>query len=201
MATQVVLKAGKRDLSGKGPARRARAAGNLPAVVYGGAEGPLHLVLNTHEAELLFRSISVDNTIINLEVEGESGPVATLIREIQTHPARSQLLHVDFLRIQTGVEVELDVPVQLEGVPDGVRLDHGILEQTVHHLPVRCIPSQIPESIRIDVTGLRVGDSMHVAQLTLPPGVTVLTEQDQTICSVQYPSGGEPKAAEAEAEG
>src|SRR5690606_38114903 len=121
MATQVTLKAGLRSERGKGAARKLRGTGHLPAVVYGADADPVALVLNTHEAELLFHSISVDNTIVNLQIEGQVAPVQTLVREIQTHPIRPQILHVDFLRIQAGVEVELEVPVHLVGTPNGVR--------------------------------------------------------------------------------
>ena len=105
MATQVTLRAEHREGRGKGLARKLRADGQLPAVVYGAGGDPLSIALNTHDAVHLFHSISVDNTIINLEIMGHEAPVPTLVREIQTHPARPEVLHVDFLRIQSGVTV------------------------------------------------------------------------------------------------
>ena len=106
---------------GKDGPGKLRAEGKLPAVVYGAEMAPISLVLNTHEAKLLFHSISVENTIVNLEVEGKKTALPTLVREIQTHPYRPEILHVDFLRIRSGVEVELDVPVHLTGSAKGVR--------------------------------------------------------------------------------
>jgi large subunit ribosomal protein L25 len=219
MATQVSLKAGRREPNKKGGARKLRAAGDVPAVLYGAGVEPLSITLNAHDAELLFRSISVDNTLINLEVEGEKGAVVTLVREIQTHPARQDLLHVDFFRVQMDVEVELEVPLHLEGTAQGVK-DGGVLDQPIHDLPVRCLPTDIPEAIHADVSALNVGDSLRVKDLVAPKGVTILLDGDRTICSVQVPTkleevvapdttqaepeviseGGE-KGEEAEAEG
>lgn len=200
MATQVTLKADRREAKGKGGARKLRAQGGLPAVLYGAGADPLSLKLDTHDTEILFRSISVDNTIINLEVEGEKTPVPTLVREIQTHPARPHILHVDFYRIQMGVEVELEVPVHLEGTPAGVREDGGVLDHMIHELPVRCMPADIPESIVVDVTALEIGDAIHVGDVSVPSGVEVLLDEDRTICSVQMPTKLEVEVPEEAAE-
>jgi large subunit ribosomal protein L25 len=188
MSTDVTLKAGLRDGRGKGAARKLRAAGQLPAVVYGGEDEPLALALSTHDTELLFRSISVENTIVHLEIDGVRAPVQTLVREIQTHPYRPQIVHVDFLRIQKGVAVELDVPVHISGTPKGVRDDGGVLEQTLHSLPIRCIPSAIPEEILVDVSALEIGDNLLVSDLTLPEGVEAMVDGERVICSVQSPT-------------
>jgi large subunit ribosomal protein L25 len=130
----------------------------------------------------------VDNTIVNLEIEGESALVQTLVREIQTHPIRPDILHVDFLRIQMDVEVELDVPLHIHGTPRGVRDDGGVLEQPLHELPVRCLPDRIPEEILVEVANLGIGDSVHVRDLALPEGVEVMLDGDRIVCSVQIPT-------------
>lgn len=200
MATQVTLKAELREERGKGDARKLRAGGTLPAVLYGADADSMSLSLDMHDAEILFHSISVDNTIINLEVDGEKVPVPTLVREIQTHPVRSEILHVDFYRIQAGVEVELDVPVRLEGTPLGVREEGGVLDHTIHELPVRCIPADIPEAIVVDVYELEIGEAIHVRELTIPPGVEVLLDEDRTVCSVQLPTKLEIEVEEVEEE-
>ena len=184
---KATLKAKKRDGSGKGPARTLRREGRVPAVLYGRELEAIHLSVDAHEAERLFHSISVDNTIVDLAVEGEKKPYLTLVREIQTHPWRSALLHVDFLRIQEGVAVDLDVPIRLLGVPAGVRLGGGVLEQMIHDLPIRCEPSRIPEVIELDVTNLEVNDSLRVADLPLPEGVEVRVPGDRAVCSVAIP--------------
>lgn len=187
MATQVTLKAEKRSESGKGAARKLRAAGRVPAVVYGRDVETVEISVDATEAEHLFHSISVENTIVDLDLEGEGDPVPTLVREIQVHPFRPDLLHVDFFRIQAGVKVEVDIPIHLNGVPEGVKHSGGILQQVIHELPVRVLPSKIPSSIEVDVTGLDMGDAIHVGELHLDEDVVPMVEPDQTIASVVAP--------------
>jgi large subunit ribosomal protein L25 len=187
MSMKATLKAQKREGMGKGASRTLRREGRVPAVLYGRDLDTIHLSVDAREAEYLFHAISVDNTIVDLAVDGEKKPYQTLVREIQTHPWKDSLLHIDFLRIQEGVEVDVEIPVELVGVPVGVRLHGGVLEQIVHELEVRCIPSKIPESFELDVSALDLNDSLHVSDLALPEGVEILTSADQTICAVAIP--------------
>jgi len=187
MATEATLKAERRQDTGKGVARKLRQAGKLPAVLYGGHEEPVSLVLDAHEATHLFQAISVENTLIQLQVDGESAPVATLVREVQAHPFKNQILHVDLLRVEKGVELELTVPIALQGTAKGVRDEAGVLEQMVYELPVRCIPSAIPEELPVDISGLAIGDSIHSDQVALPEGVRLLLDEVVTICAVHAP--------------
>lgn len=186
-ATTATLKAEPREAIGKGAARKMRQAGEVPAVVYGRDAETLHLKLNTHDADHLFRHISVDNTIVELHMESEKEPIQTLVREIQTHPWKGHILHVDFYRIQAGVEVDVEVPVELIGTPIGVKMEGGVLEQVIHDLPMRCIPSKIPEVIEVDVSGMEVNDVLHVSDLEFDEGVEVTISLDRTICSVSIP--------------
>lgn len=199
MTDKTILKALRRNGAGKSVARKMRQAGQTPAVLYGGDEEPVHLGLNTHDADYLFRSISVENTIVNLEVEGEKGSVQTLVREIQTHPWKETLLHVDFLRIQKGVAVDVEIPLQLVGTPEGVRLEGGSVEQIIYEIPIRCIPSKIPEVIEVDVSGLNVGDVIHVSDVEFDKDIEVTIAQERTICSVAAPKA-EEEVVEEEAE-
>ena len=187
MANSANLGAQKREGTGKGAARKLRSAGRVPAVLYGRELDPVHLSVDAQEAEHLFYSISVDNTIVALLVEGEKKAYETLVREIQTHPFKSVLLHVDFLRIQKGVAVDVNVPVHLQGVPAGVKNSGGVLEQIIHDLPIRCIPSKIPQSIDIDVEYLEINESVHVYDIEFEEGIEVTVEQKRTICSVAIP--------------
>ena len=156
-------------------------------MVYGKGMEPMGLSLDMQDTEYLFQRISVENTIVDLVIEGGDEPVQTLIREIQGYPDRPGLVHVDFLRIQKGVAVELEIPVSLDGIPVGVRESGGVLEQVINELRVKCIPSKIPEVVSWDVTGLDIGDSVHVYDLDLGEGVEILTDAERTICSVQIP--------------
>lgn len=201
------LKAAYRTDTGKEFARKLRADGRIPAVLYGKDMEAKSLSLDLKETEYLFQRIAVENTILDLLIEGEKEPVQTLIREIQSHPHKPGLLHVDFLRIQKGVAVEVEIPVNLEGVPAGVRESGGVLEQMVNEIRVKCIPSMIPEVVSIDVSRLGVGDSIHVYDIDLGEGVEILVDSDRTICNVAIPrvvaaeeerEEGEEEMAEAE---
>ncbi len=187
MALRATLNAERRTKTGKGVARKLRAGGQVPAVVYGPGAESVSLSLETREVENLFESISVDNTIVSLAVKGEDDEIQTLVRDIQTHPYRPAILHVDFFRIQEGVAVQLEVPVHLLGTPIGVKEEGGVMEQVVHDLPIRCVPALIPESIDLDVSHLTLGDSLHVSDLDMPEGVEVLLEEERTVCSVLMP--------------
>ena len=187
MTKNTVLKAQPRADTGKEAARKLRAEGRIPAVIYGKDMDARGLSLDLQETEYLFQRIAVENTILDLVIEGDGEPVQTLIREIQSYPHKPGLLHVDFLRIQKGVAVEVEIPVSLDGIPIGVREAGGILEQLINEIRVKCIPSKIPEVVSLDVTGLAVGDSLHVSDVDLGEDVDLLVDLDRTICSVQVP--------------
>jgi large subunit ribosomal protein L25 len=187
MTKKTELKAYPRTEKGKEFAKRLRGEGKIPAVIYGKDMEPMGLYLDRQETEHLFYRISVENTIVDLAVEGEKEAFQTLIREIQTEPHKPNILHVDFLRIQKGVAVELEIPVSLEGVPVGVKEGGGVLEQMINEIRVKCIPSLIPEVVSLDVTGLGVGDALHVSDVNLGEGVEILVEPERTICSVAVP--------------
>lgn len=196
------LSAKKRDGSGKGVARKLRQSGRVPAVLYGRGAEAVPLSIDAMEAKHLFAGISVENTIIELQVEGEKSAVQTLVREVQAHPHKKELVHVDFYRLQKGVAVDVSVPVHLEGTPVGVKSHGGNLEHALHELPVRCIPSLIPEAIVVDVSGLGVEEALHVSDLPLPKGVEATVEGDRLVCVVTAPRGaleGEEVETEAQA--
>jgi large subunit ribosomal protein L25 len=199
MAKEVKLRAEKRDEQGKEAARRLRGRGRVPAVLYGKGTESVSLSVEAHEAQLLFQSISVENTIIGLEIDGEKKPVQALIREIQAHPYRPVLFHVDFYRIREGEKLELEIPVHVIGIPEGVRTSGGVLQQSIHEVKVRCLPTEIPSSFDVDVSQLGIGDSLHVSDIVLGEGVEVLLDPDLVICSVALPRAEAPAAAAAEA--
>ena len=187
MSQTTNLNAVKRTDSGKGVARKLRAGGRAPAVVYGQGEDALLLSIDALETMNLFNHISVENTIVELRVEGEKKPIPTLVREVQLHPFKPELLHVDFYMIQEGVMVEVTVPLHVHGDAPGVKLQGGVLQQVEHDLPVRSIPSQIPEDLTVDVSQLQIGDQITAGQLELPEGVTLLLEDDQALVLVSAP--------------
>jgi len=201
MATQVTLNAEARTGRGKGAARKLRATGRVPAVLYGADAESMALSVDATEATHLFQTISVENTIVDLAVDGGKEAIRTLVREVQVHPLRPQLIHIDFLRIQAGVKVDVEIPIHLNGVPQGVRDSGGILQQLIHELPVRVLPSNIPPSVEIDVTGLDLGDSIHVSDLDLGEDVEVQVEEDQTLATVVAPRALAADEEEEDGEG
>ena len=187
MTKNVTLSAEKRTQSGKGVARKLRAVGKIPAVVYGQGAEATPLTLDAHEADVLFRRISVENTIVDLAIEGEKAAVPTLVRDVQVHPFRSQILHVDFYKIEKGVELSVEIPLHLHGTAKGVKNEGGRLQQVIHELSVRCIPSLIPQEIVYDVSHMAIGDVAHVYDLELPEGVTIEIDTDRTIVVIDAP--------------
>ena len=198
MTKKTDLKALERSETGKEAVAKLSAARRIPAVIYGKDMESRGLSLDLQETEYLFQRIAVENTILDLVIEGEKEPVQALIREIQSYPHKPGLLHVDFLRIQKGVAVEVEIPVSLEGIPVGVREAGGILEQLINELRVKCIPSKIPEVISLDVSDLAVGDSLHVYDVDLDDDIDLLVDTGRTICSVQVPKVIEVEVDEEE---
>jgi large subunit ribosomal protein L25 len=197
-----------RENSGKGVARSLRKDGRVPAVIYGHGREPQTLSIHTRDLEKLLEHISAENTVIDLDVDGTAS--RTLIREIQRHPFKRQILHVDFQELVAGEKVIVRVPVILIGVPDGVRMDGGILDQTMRELEVEVDPANIPNHIEVDVTKMVIGSSLHVSDITLPEGVQVVAEDDASVAVVsapravveaaateEAPAGGEPEVIRA----
>ena len=179
------LSAEARTETGKGVARKLRAAGRVPAVIYGHARQAQALSLPTRELEKLLSSISTGSTVVELSVG--SATTKTLIREVQRHPFKKQILHVDFQELVAGEKVSVEIPLVFVGTPEGVRLSGALLEQILHSIEVLVDPANIPNHIDVDVTNLAMGHSLHVRELTLPAGLEVLTDEDATVCAVVAP--------------
>src|SRR6266571_356684 len=179
------LSATPRDGTGKGSARSLRAQGRIPAVIYGHGRAPQSLAIDNRELEKLLSRISAESTVIELSMDGKSA--RTLIREIQRHPFKRQILHVDFQELVAGEKVTVRIPIVLMGIPEGVRQDGGILDQTMRELEIEVDPANIPNHVEVDVNPLRIGDSVHVRDIPLPEGVELVGEADSTVCVVSAP--------------
>jgi large subunit ribosomal protein L25 len=192
------LSASARDNGGKGVARKLRSEGRVPAIVYGHGREPQPLSINTRELERLLDRIAAESTVIDLDIDGKAA--RTLIREIQRHPFKRQILHVDFQELVAGEKITVRLPIVLMGVPDGVRMDGGVLDQTMRELEVEVDPSNIPNHVELDVTSLTIGSSVHVRDIPLPEGVEVLEDEDASVCVVSAPRAAVEEAAPQEAE-
>ena len=188
------LSAQARDRAGKGAARSLRRDGRVPAVIYGHAREPQSLSVATRELDRLLEHISAASTVIELDVDGRS--LRTLIREIQRHPIKRNVLHVDFQELVAGERVSVRVPLVYVGVPEGVRANGGILDQIMHEVQVEADQSSIPNHIDVDVSGMAIAATLHVSDLTLPEGVTALDDASLTVCTVSAPRVSEETTAE-----
>ena len=197
MTGKTGLAARRRNETGKGAARRLRMAGKVPAVLYGKDQEPVSLTLDATEALHLFHSISVENTIVNVRIDDDKEELETLVREIQMHPYRPDIVHVDFYCIERGVALEVDIPANYIGTPLGVR-EGGSLEVILHEFRVECLPSNIPETIEVDVSALDIGDSIHASEISTEEGVELLTDPGQTVCLVSAPREEEEVVEELE---
>jgi large subunit ribosomal protein L25 len=193
------LSATTRTDTGKGVARKLRAQGKVPGIVYGHARQPQPLALDNRELERLLERIAAASTVIDLAIDGDAR--RTLIREIQRDPVRRMILHVDFLELVAGETVTVEVRIAYEGTPAGVRVGGGIFEEVLHELEIEVDPGNIPDRIVVDVTELQIGHSLHVSDIVLPEGVQLLTDADVTICLCSAPREEAEPAAEAAAEG
>ena len=189
------LAASTRSTTGKGVARKLRAAGSVPAVIYGHGRDPQPLTVNAHELTLLLEKFSFQSTVIELSFDGKTAK--TLIREIQRHPFKKQYVHVDFQELVAGEKVTVKVPIHYTGVAEGVRLGGGVLDQILHELEISVDPSSIPSRIDVDVTALTIGHSIHAGEVKLPAGVELLSDADATVC-VCAPPKVEVEVAAAE---
>jgi large subunit ribosomal protein L25 len=178
------LTATVRSESGKGVARKLRAAKRVPAVIYGHHRDAQPLALDSRELERLLEQISAETTVVELAIDGKTA--RTLIREIQRHPVKREILHVDFQELVAGEKVRVNVPIVLHGTPQGVR-DGGVLDQVMRELEVEVDPADIPDRFELDVSSLGINDSLHVSDLTVPEGVELFAESDSTVCVVAPP--------------
>src|SRR5438876_3530838 len=195
MAQTVALSATAREKTGKGAARQARFQKQVPAVIYGHGRATQPLMVDALALEKALTGIEPESTLIELTVDGKKA--RTLIREIQRHPLRPDIIHVDFYEIHADEKITLKVPVHLVGTPDGVRNAGGVLDQVTREVEIEVLPEHIPDRVELDVTALKIGDSLHTRDLTIPNAV-ILTAADLTIATVVPPRAEEVAAPAAE---
>lgn len=176
------LAAEQRSETGKGVARKLRAAGRIPAVVYGHNRAAESITVDARELERLLSRISAASTVVELGLG--SGTARTLIREIQRHPVKRHILHVDFQELVAGEKVTVNVPLVFVGTAIGVREQGGIFEEVMREISITVDPASIPNHVDVDISKLTIGHPLHVRDLQLPAGVTVLDDADATVCSV-----------------
>ncbi len=186
MTNNLTVKAEARTESGKGAARALRRQGYVPAVIYGHGEETRPCKIELKQLEKLLASSSFESTLIDLKLD-DGKTQRVLIREVQVHPYRPEVLHIDFLAVRKGEKVKLEVLVRLVGVSPGVK-EGGIIEHLRHEVEIRCIPSMIPEALEFDISEMGIGDSLTVGDLEVPEDVEMLSDPSATIISIVPPA-------------
>lgn len=191
---EIVVAAESRTETGKNVNRRLRAQGRIPGVLYGAGEKPQPVAVSPKEIVGILRSATGENTLFDIELHGKRHKV--ILKEFQVEPLRGQLLHADFYEVALDKKLELKVPVEVVGVPVGVKVQGGILDFVTRELSIECLPADIPEKISVDVSALELGKHMRASELQIPPRVTLLTEPDVVIVHVVTPRAEVAPAAE-----
>ena len=179
----ITVVATTREGRGKNDARRARAAGLVPVVVYGGEGGSVAALAPLRDLAAILRSESGRNTIFTLEIEGV-GSSEVMFSERQVDPVRGRLIHADLARLVKGQKIEVTVPLHLVGEPVGVREEQGVLEQIIREIEIRCEPREIPDVINVDVSNLGVHDVLHISDIQVDDRIEILNLPDTVIATV-----------------
>jgi large subunit ribosomal protein L25 len=180
MAKQVKLSARPRTDIGRNSVKHLRTRGAVPAVVYGHKDQPSNLEINQREISALLAHAVGENILVELDIAGTTK--LSLIQEVQHHPVRGEILHVDFLEVAMDEVLNTEVPIEAFGEAYG-----GLLEHSLRSLQIECLPKDLPEIIRVDVSALGLNQSLHVRDIALPTGVKATSDADLTVFSVAEP--------------
>jgi large subunit ribosomal protein L25 len=196
---QLEFNANKRDGQGTGASRRLRRTGRVPGILYGGQSAPQQIDIDHNELFQLLRKEAFYSSVLNVNLEGKKE--MCLLRDVQRHPYRMQILHVDFQRIDATHAIHQKIPLHFVNadIAPGVKLGGGMVSHTMNDIDVKCLPADLPAFIEVDLKDLAAGQSIHVSQLALPKGVEVVHhgEGDPVVASIIMKGGG---AVEEEAE-
>lgn len=201
MSDNTTISAEQRERVGKGSARAVRRAGRVPAVIYGDKKEPLGITLETREITKIVHQPGIFGRLLDIKVGKDSHTVLT--RDIQFHPVSDNILHMDFLRVSGSAKVAVAVAVEFINEDDcpGIKIG-GVLNVVRYEVELLCPATTIPEKITVDLSGLKIGDSVHISTIDLPDGVTpTITDRDFTVATIASPGGGVKNEDEDDAEG
>jgi large subunit ribosomal protein L25 len=194
---ELQLQAVKREAQGKGAARRARMDGKVPAVLYGRGKDPVSIEVDRRTFVAALNTDAGMNVLLGIQLDGKSETALT--KELQVDPVAGTVLHADFLRVDVTQAIEVSVPVHTVGDSPGVK-EGGVLDQTLHEVTISVRPDQVPESIDADISGLNIGDSLRVGDLTGGDAFEIVTDAEENVLAITAPiSEAELEALEAEA--
>ncbi|MFZ4484145.1 MAG: 50S ribosomal protein L25 [Chthoniobacterales bacterium] len=189
MSNQVSLKASLRTALGRNAVKKIKAAKAVPGILYGSGVEPTPLQIDRKAIDTLLSHTVGENILVNLEIGdgGKAGARLALINEVQHHPVNQTILHVDFQAVSVNETLVAEVVIEPVGEANGVKNFGGLLEQSLRTIEVECLPKDLPDIIRVDVSGLNLGESLHVSQLPVLAGVTYVSEPEVTVFIVSEP--------------
>jgi len=206
MSLDFVIEAEARVEQGSSASRRLRRTGKLPGILYGGHQEPVAITMEHNAIWLNLKHDAFYSHILTVNLNGKSE--RAVLRDVQRHPFKPTLLHVDLLRVSADEPIRVHVPVHFlnEDTCKGVKTGGGMINRQLNDIEVECLPENLPEGIDVDVANLEVGDSLHLSDLVLPAGVTSVAlshgeDHDATVVSITLPRGEKSAAAEEEDEG
>lgn len=194
MSNQVSLQASRRTALGRNAVKQVKAAKAVPAILYGHGIEPQPLQVERRAIDQLLAHAVGENILVNLEIGGESAARLALINEVQHHPVNRSVLHVDFQAVSMNETLVAEVPIEPVGEAVGVKTGGGLLEQSLRSVEVECLPKDLPETIKVDVSHLGLGQALHISNLPAIPGVKYLLDGEITVFLVS-----EPKVSDASA--
>ncbi|MBI5167747.1 MAG: 50S ribosomal protein L25 [candidate division NC10 bacterium] len=197
----VELKAEEREGRGKGVARKLRRQGFIPAIFYGGKDGPIPLRVSGRDMGCLLQREGGGHFLVNLDIQAKAGTIrkAAILKEVQRDPIKGTLLHADFLEVSLEKKIRVKVLLHLEGEPIGVKAKGGLLEHILREVEIECLPTSIPDAVRVDVSGLDIGDFIHVKDIPEREGIRVVEDPEQVVVTIRVPPA-EEEVAPVEAE-
>jgi large subunit ribosomal protein L25 len=203
MKTSFELVAEFRETQGKGASRRLRHEGKVPAILYGGHADARTLTLNHQKLLIMLDNERFYSTILNLKVGDQTQ--SAILKDVQRHPFKNAILHIDFQRVEENEKIRISIPLHFTGaaVSPGVKSQGGIVSHMRNEAEVTCLPKDLPEFIEVDISGLSLNESIHLSQLKIPVGVTLvdLAKEDAAVVAIHSPRAEEPEPTAAAAAG
>jgi len=184
----LALSASPRTQTRRKGARKIRSGGRIPAIIYGRHNPPQNLEIDAKQFDELVHKAHTEIILVDLTVEGDAKPARlALVQDVQHHPLSGHILHVDLHEVKADEKVSIEVPVEAVGIPDGVKNGGGTLEHVRFRVRVRCLPKDLPEQINVDVTNLKVGETLHIGEIVAPEGVELLGDKKIPVLAVAAP--------------
>jgi large subunit ribosomal protein L25 len=201
MKTSFELVAEFREMQGKGASRRLRYEGKVPAILYGGHSDARALTLSHQKLSILLENERFYSTILSLKVGDETQ--AAILKDVQRHPFKNSVLHIDFQRVEENEKIRISIPLHFKGeaISPGVKSQGGLVSHMRNEVEVSCLPKDLPEFIEVDISGLSLNESIHLSQLKIPDGVQLvdLAKEDAAVVAIHSPRAEEPEPTAAEA--